>query len=67
MSLSPHKKAESLNRIGRMFGRRHGLPFLEADFKKKDGFRRSVALSRGLDLYRQGYCGCLYSIRPKKP
>lgn len=67
MSLSPHKKAQSLNRIGRMFGRRLGLSFLEADFKKKDGFGKSVALSRGLDLYRQDYCGCLYSIPPKKP
>lgn len=67
MSLSPHKKAESINRIGRMFGRRHGLSFLEANFKKQDGFRKSVALSRGLDLYRQDYCGCLYSIRPQKP
>jgi predicted adenine nucleotide alpha hydrolase (AANH) superfamily ATPase len=62
MSLSPWKKAGALNRIGRMFGRRHGVPFLEADFKKKDGFRKSVALSRGLNLYRQNYCGCVYSL-----
>ncbi len=62
MSLSPWKKAAVLNRLGRMFGRRHGLSFLEADFKKKDGFKKSVALSRGLDLYRQDYCGCVYSL-----
>ncbi len=62
MSLSPWKKAGALNRIGRMFGRRHGVAFLEADFKKKDGFRKSVALSRGLNLYRQDYCGCVYSL-----
>lgn len=62
MSLSPWKKAGVLNRIGRMLGRRHGLSFLEADFKKKDGFRKSVALSRGMNLYRQDYCGCIYSL-----
>ena len=62
MSLSPWKKAGALNRIGRMFGRRHGVSFLEADFKKKDGFRKSVILSRGMDLYRQDYCGCVYSL-----
>ncbi len=62
MSLSPWKKAGALNRIGRMFGRRRGVSFLEADFKKKDGFKKSVALSRGMNLYRQDYCGCSYSL-----
>ncbi len=66
MSLSPWKKAASLNRIGRMLGRRHGVEFLESDFKKKDGFRKSVALSKELNLYRQDYCGCLYSRRNSK-
>ena len=66
MSLSPWKKAAVLNRIGRMFGRRLGVRFLEADFKKKDGFRRSVELSKGLGLYRQDYCGCLYSLRERQ-
>ena len=66
MSLSPWKKAPALNRIGKMLGRRHGVAFLEADFKKKDGFRKSVALSKDLHLYRQDYCGCLYSRRDKK-
>jgi len=66
MSLSPWKKAASLNRIGRMFGRRYGVEFLEADFKKRDGFRKSVLLSKELRLYRQDYCGCLYSRRSEK-
>jgi len=66
MSLSPWKKAAALNRIGKMLGRRHGVEFLEADFKKKDGFRKSVALSKDLSLYRQDYCGCLYSRRDDK-
>jgi predicted adenine nucleotide alpha hydrolase (AANH) superfamily ATPase len=66
MSLSPWKKAAVLNRIGRMLGRRYGVEFLESDFKKKDGFRKSVALSKELHLYRQDYCGCLYSRRSRK-
>jgi predicted adenine nucleotide alpha hydrolase (AANH) superfamily ATPase len=67
MSLSPWKKAAVLNRIGRQFGARCGVPFLEADFKKKDGFKKSVELSRAHGLYRQDYCGCLYSLQaPKK-
>jgi predicted adenine nucleotide alpha hydrolase (AANH) superfamily ATPase len=66
MSLSPWKKAAALNRIGKRLGRRFGVEFLEADFKKKDGFRKSIALSRELHLYRQDYCGCLYSQRTGK-
>ncbi len=61
MSLSPWKKAAVMNRIGRQFAARHGLAFLEADFKKKDGFKKSVDLSKAHGLYRQDYCGCLYS------
>ncbi len=61
MSLSPWKKAAVLNRIGRQFAARAGVAFLEADFKKKDGFKKSVDLSRAHGLYRQDYCGCLYS------
>ncbi len=63
MSLSPWKKADVLNRIGRMFAQRYKIDFLEANFKKKDGFRKSVDLSRTHGLYRQNYCGCKYSIR----
>jgi len=66
MSISPWKKADVLNRIGRMFARRYGILFLEANFKKKDGFRKSIELSKASNLYRQNYCGCLYSIRQVK-
>jgi len=62
MSLSPWKKADVLNRIGRQFGARFGVGFIEADFKKKDGFRKSIELGRELGLYRQDYCGCTYSL-----
>ena len=67
MSLSPWKKAATMNRIGRLFARRHGIGFLEADFKKKDGFRKSVVLSKEAGLYRQDYCGCVYSLEARRP
>ncbi len=67
MSLSPWKKAPTMNRIGKMFSARYGVSFLESDFKKKDGFRKSVVLSKGLGLYRQDYCGCASSQRVGKP
>ncbi len=63
MTLSPLKKEKTLNRIGKMFARRYGVDFLEADFKKKDGFKKSVLLSKEYKLYRQNYCGCIWSIR----
>lgn len=65
MSLSPLKKANTLNRIGRMFAKRYNIPFLEANFKKKAGFHKSVLLSRNHGLYRQNYCGCSYSLRDR--
>ncbi len=61
MSLSPWKKADVLNRLGRMFARKYKIKFLEANFKKKDGFKKSVELSKSHGLYRQNYCGCIYS------
>jgi predicted adenine nucleotide alpha hydrolase (AANH) superfamily ATPase len=67
MSVSPWKKAPVLNRIGRALGVKHGLRFVEADFKKKGGFAKSVELSRRYGLYRQNYCGCRYSLRSPAP
>lgn len=64
-TVSPHKSAASVNRIGRLCGRKHGVRFLEADLKKGGGFVRSVELSRRHGLYRQSYCGCRYSWRPR--
>lgn len=62
MTVSPWKKADVINRIGRMLGRRYGLEFVESDFKKKDGFKKSVELSRRHGIYRQDYCGCPKSL-----
>lgn len=58
LSVSPHKDAALINRIGEEVG---GASYLARDFKKRDGFARAMALAREWGLYRQRYCGCLYS------
>ena len=63
LSVSPHKDAALVNEIGAALEKQYGSPrFLATDFKKKDGFKRSLALSRDYGLYRQVYCGCEYSM-----
>ncbi len=61
LSVSPHKNADNVNRIGAEAGERFGVRYLHADFKKKNGYLRSLQLSKEYGLYRQDYCGCLYS------
>lgn len=61
LTISPLKDAERLNRIGAGMGEKYGVPFLPSDFKKKDGYKRSIELSRQFGLYRQNYCGCVFS------
>ncbi len=61
LSISPHKNADWLNEIGRKLSSRHGIDFFEANWKKCDGFRKSVELSAAAELKRQNYCGCVYS------
>ena len=61
LSVSPHKDAERINRIGREMGEKYGVKWLPSDFKKREGYKRSIELSREFGLYRQDYCGCLYS------
>lgn len=61
LSVSPHKDAERLNRIGTELAERYGVKWLPSDFKKREGYKRSIELSREYGLYRQDYCGCLYS------
>ena len=63
LSVSPHKNSGLLNEIGGEAAQKHGVDFLFSDFKKKDGYKRSLVLSSEYDLYRQDYCGCKYSIR----
>ena len=61
LSISPYKNAAWLNEIGIRLGEEFGVPYLRSDFKKKNGYKRSIELSRQFDLYRQDYCGCVYS------
>ena len=63
LSISPLKSAQKLMEIGERLGREYGVPYLPSDFKKKNGYKRSVELSAQYGLYRQNYCGCVYSIR----
>ena len=61
LSVSPHKNADSVNRAGEEAARQFGVRYLYADFKKRNGYLRSLQLSAEYSLYRQNYCGCLYS------
>lgn len=63
LTISPLKNAQKLNEIGERVGAEYGVAFLPSDFKKRNGYRRSVELSEEYGLYRQNYCGCVYSVR----
>ena len=61
LSISPYKNAEWLNDIGNAQGELYGIKYLFSDFKKRNGYKRSCELSQKYGLYRQDYCGCIYS------
>ena len=61
LSISPLKNAKKLNEIGEKLGEEYGVKYLSSDFKKKNGYKRSTELSKEYGLYRQDYCGCVYS------
>lgn len=63
LSVSPHKNAAWLNEIGQRLSEELGIAYLYSDFKKKNGYARSIQLSKEYNLYRQNYCGCVYSRR----
>lgn len=63
LSISPHKNAEKLNQLGEKAAKEYGVSYLPSDFKKKNGYKRSIELSKEYNLYRQDYCGCVYSMR----
>jgi len=63
LSISPYKNAIVLNEIGKALQELYNVKYLYADFKKKNGYKRSIELSKEYNLYRQDYCGCKYSIR----
>ena len=62
MSISPHKNYELINKIGKNMEKSYGIFYLESNFKKKDGFKKSNEISKKFNFYRQNYCGCKYSI-----
>ena len=66
LSISPLKNADRLNEIGMRLGEEYGVPYLPSDFKKKNGYKRSIELSREYDLYRQDYCGCEFSMNQRR-
>lgn len=61
LSISPLKDSERLNNIGGKLSEEYGVKYLFSDFKKKGGYKRSIELSREYNLYRQNFCGCVYS------
>ena len=63
LTISPLKNAHLLNALGEEIGEKTGIAFLPSDFKKKEGYKRSIELSKEYDLYRQNYCGCIFSKR----
>ena len=63
LSISPHKNAGKLNEIGGELAEKYGVSYLFSDFKKKNGYKRSTELSKIYGIYRQNYCGCVFSMR----
>ena len=63
LSISPLKNAQALNEIGQELAAVYEVPYLPSDFKKRGGYQRSIELSHEYELYRQNFCGCIYSMR----
>lgn len=66
LSISPMKNAVKLNEIGGMLAEEYGIPYLYSDFKKRDGYKRSTIISAEYGMYRQDYCGCVFSKRERE-
>lgn len=66
LSISPYKNAEKLNQIGSELSEKYGIKYLYSDFKKRNGYKRSIELSKEYNLYRQDYCGCEYSEKLRR-
>ena len=66
LSISPYKNSKWLNEIGENLDKKYQTTYLYADFKKKNGYKRSIELSHIYNLYRQDYCGCIYSKKEKE-
>ncbi len=66
LTISPHKDCEFINQYGGQLAEELGIAYLFSDFKKHDGYKHSIQLSKEYNLYRQDYCGCVYSRRAKE-
>ena len=66
LSISPMKNAEKLNEIGEKLAQEYGVKYLTSDFKKKNGYKRSVEISEEYGMYRQDYCGCVFSMQERE-
>lgn len=66
LTISPLKNADKLNEIGQKLGEKYGVAYLFSDFKKKNGYLTSIELSKKYHLYRQDYCGCVYSRQERE-
>ena len=62
LTVSPHKNSQLLNELGKEISNRYSVKYLYSDFKKKEGYKRSVQLAKQYELYRQNYCGCEFSV-----
>jgi len=67
LTVSPHKNAKLINQLGKKLEKRTGIKYIESDFKKKDGFHKSMKKSKKHKIYRQNYCGCEFSKRQESP
>lgn len=66
LTVSPYKNSQVLNEIGKELEEKYGIKYLYSDFKKKEGYKRSIELSKQYNLYRQNYCGCIYSKKVRE-
>lgn len=65
LTVSPHKNSQIINQIGLNIAKEYDIKWLPSDFKKDEGYKKSIELSKKYNLYRQDYCGCIYSKREK--
>ena len=65
LSISPYKNSSWINEIGSILEKKYNIKYLFSDFKKRNGYKRSLELSREYKLYRQDYCGCIYSMQER--
>ncbi len=66
LSISPLKNAQKINETGILLSEKYGVKWLPSDFKKREGYKRSIELSKQYNLYRQNYCGCVFSQRSRE-